>query len=98
MPRSYSGPGPASAQPHPQTLRSRPGVPGLTATRRSVGARARSATAAPAAAPSIAAAPAAAALPRLGDGELATADVVAVQLLDGAFGFLGRAPLHEAEP
>src|SRR5215472_982443 len=97
MARACSGPGPPSAQPHPQTLRSRPGGPGLMGSRRasvhSVRARPRPAPAAAA----IAATSAAAALARLGDGELAAADVVAVQLLDGALGLFGRGHLDEAE-
>src|SRR5262245_17917220 len=97
MAPAYSGPGPPSAQPHPQTLRSRPGGPGLMGSRRasvrSVRARARPATAAAA----IAAAAAPAALAGLGDGELPAADLVAVQLLDGALGLLGRVHLDEAE-
>src|SRR5262245_30068196 len=97
MALAYSGPGPPSAQPHPQTLRSRLGGPGLMGSRRasvrSVRAWARPATAAPA----IAAPPTAAALAGLGDGELAAADLVPVQLLDGALGLFGRAHLDEAE-
>src|SRR5262249_49791634 len=47
--------------------------------------------------PAIAATTAAATLAGLGDGELAAADLVAVQLLDGALGLLGRTHLDEAE-